>query len=87
MAKRNVAGLARFGCQRNTDQLRLHGIERIGFGIDGDKALFMGGGNPAIEGFKGRDGFIIRMVKGNGEEGGLSFSVIPADAGTHLLAD
>ena len=39
MGQRNVAGLARRGGQRNADKIGLHGIERIGFRIDGDEAL------------------------------------------------
>ncbi len=50
--------------QREADKLRLHGVERRRFGIEGDEARVPGVGNPGIERRQIADRNVARVVDG-----------------------
>ena len=84
MFQRNITGLAGCQCQRHAHNIGLHGIQRIGFGVDADKALIESLGDPLIEGGHDGHGFICGVIDGDGAEGCFdifNIVVIPADAG------
>ena len=64
MTKRDVAGLARFGGEGNADKLRLHLVQRGGFGVHRDLAPHIGGGDPCLQRLRVAHDFIGGMVDG-----------------------
>ena len=59
MRDRHIAGAAALHRQRQTDQIRLHGIERIGFRIEGYDAGFLDLVYPGLQGV-----FILHQLVG-----------------------
>ena len=64
MAQRDVAGAAGGGGEGDADEDGAHGVEAVGFGVEGDDALGGGVGDPFGEAGFGGDAFV-------GAEGGL----------------
>ncbi len=63
MTERHVTGLVGRERQREAAKLRLHRIETIGLGVDGDEALVARAFDPGIEPIEAAHGFIFRAIE------------------------
>ena len=61
MANRDVAGLARFDRETQADQVGAHGVERIGFGIEGDQRRLAQPFNPGRQRLLIGDAFVLAL--------------------------
>ena len=69
VGQRHIGGLARRGGKADADQLRLHGIERGGLGVDGETAERLRFGDPGVEVLQRGDRRIGLDVDGHGHRG------------------
>ena len=61
--QRDVAGAPRRDAQGDADEFGLHGLQRRGFRVDGDRARLERGGDVFVELFEARNGFIAFGVE------------------------
>ena len=65
VAERNVAGIVRRQRQRNARDLRLHRIDRIRLGLDGEMADIVHPRDPGLERIEAADGLVFLAIDRN----------------------